>query len=248
TVFHGFLGEAIDDWRSCAALVKSIAHAYRLPYFTISPTFSICPDHGYLSGEHASCPRCGEETEIYTRIVGYYRSLKNWNRGKREEYRHRVTFDAADALPGARPPTGAARTNAGPAAGGAAQGQPAPDRPAGEAPLGPASFTYFFRQTCPNCPPVRRWLEQLGLDGEMIDADTEEGMRRAIDEQVLSTPTVILRDAAGAQLARGGDVSRLAELVAGLTSDGATATSGACGAGTAITAPAVDAASASGAS
>ncbi len=210
TVFHGFLGEAIDDWRSCATLVKSIAHAYRLPYFTISPTFSVCPDHGYLAGEHASCPRCGAETEIYTRIVGYYRSLKNWNRGKREEYRHRVAFDAAA---GDGPARGAARRASAPA------GEPARGAE-------PATFTYFFRETCPNCPPVRRWVEQLGLDGEMIDVDTDDGMRRAIGEQVLSTPTVILRDATGAQLARGGDPRRLAAVVADLAAGGANQASG----------------------
>jgi len=92
TVFHAFLGEAIDDWRTCRDLVKIIAHSYRIPYFTISPTYSICPTHGYLNGEHFSCPVCGAETEVYSRIVGYYRSVRNWNKGKREEYKERKMF------------------------------------------------------------------------------------------------------------------------------------------------------------
>ena len=93
TVFHAFLGEAITDWQACAELVRVIARNYRLPYFTISPTFSICPDHGYLTGEQNQCPHCGRETEVYSRIVGYYRSLKNWNRGKRAEFDIRRTYD-----------------------------------------------------------------------------------------------------------------------------------------------------------
>jgi len=92
TVFHAFLGEAIDDWRTCRDLVKTIAYSYRIPYFTISPTYSICPTHGYLNGEHFSCPVCGAETEVYSRIVGYYRSVRNWNKGKREEYKERKMF------------------------------------------------------------------------------------------------------------------------------------------------------------
>ncbi|SIP87750.1 ribonucleoside-triphosphate reductase class III catalytic subunit [Alkalispirochaeta americana] len=92
TVFHAFLGEAIEDWQACASLVRIIAQNYHVPYFTISPTFSVCPSHGYLSGEHHTCPHCGEEAEVYSRIVGYYRSLKNWNKGKRAEFSERETY------------------------------------------------------------------------------------------------------------------------------------------------------------
>lgn len=92
TVFHGFIGESIDDVNTCKALVKKIAENYEIPYFTITPTFSICQSHGYLSGEQFSCPNCGEETEVYTRIVGYYRPVKNWNKGKKSEYKDRETY------------------------------------------------------------------------------------------------------------------------------------------------------------
>lgn len=93
TVFHGFLGEAILDTETCKGLVKSIAENYEIPYFTLSPTFSVCQLHGYLEGEQFACPSCGEETEVYTRIVGYYRPVKNWNHGKKSEYSDRVTYN-----------------------------------------------------------------------------------------------------------------------------------------------------------
>ncbi len=93
TVFHSFLGENIEDAEACKKLVKSIAVNYRLPYYTISPTFSICTEHGYLRGEQESCPSCGKETEIYARIVGYYRPVKNWNKGKFSEYQDRMLFE-----------------------------------------------------------------------------------------------------------------------------------------------------------
>ena len=96
TVFHGFLGESIPDTQTCKNLVKSIAENYEIPYFTLSPTFSVCQEHGYLVGEQYSCPTCGEETEVYTRIVGYYRPVKNWNRGKKSEYSERVEFNATN--------------------------------------------------------------------------------------------------------------------------------------------------------
>jgi len=92
TVFHGFLGESISDPDTCKALVKKIAYNYRLPYYTITPTFSICDNHGYISGEHFNCPYCGNECEVYSRVVGYYRPLQNWNEGKREEFSDRKEF------------------------------------------------------------------------------------------------------------------------------------------------------------
>ena len=93
TVVHAFLGESINDHGTCASLVRSIAENYRIPYFTISPTYSVCGTHGYLRGEQENCPSCGEATEVYSRIVGYYRSVKNWNAGKKAEYHERKVFD-----------------------------------------------------------------------------------------------------------------------------------------------------------
>lgn len=93
TVFHTFLGEKLPDWKSAAALVRKIAENYRLPYYTMSPTYSICKNHGYLSGEQNICPICGEETEVYSRITGYYRPVKNWNDGKLQEFKERKVYD-----------------------------------------------------------------------------------------------------------------------------------------------------------
>ena len=92
TVFHGFLGEKVDDAESVKLLVKRVTETFHLPYFTITPTFSICPSHGYLSGEHFQCPECGKDTEIYSRVVGYFRPVKQWNKGKQEEYKNRKEF------------------------------------------------------------------------------------------------------------------------------------------------------------
>lgn len=92
TVFHGFLGESISDPSACKELVKKIAYNYRLPYYTITPTFSICDNHGYISGEHFTCPQCGKECEVYSRVVGYYRPLQNWNEGKKKEFADRKEF------------------------------------------------------------------------------------------------------------------------------------------------------------
>ncbi|MBE6138267.1 MAG: ribonucleoside triphosphate reductase [Firmicutes bacterium] len=93
TVFHAFLGERLEDWKAAANLVKKIATNYRLPYYTLSPIYSVCKNHGYINGEVSKCPKCNEETEIYSRITGYYRPVKNWNDGKAQEYKKRKAYD-----------------------------------------------------------------------------------------------------------------------------------------------------------
>ena len=93
TVFHAFLGEKLPSWQSAAKLVRTIAENYKLPYYTMSPTYSVCKDHGYLTGEQATCPKCGAKTEIYSRITGYYRPVQNWNEGKIQEYKNRRLYE-----------------------------------------------------------------------------------------------------------------------------------------------------------
>ena len=93
TVFHGFLGEKLPNWKSAMTLVRKIAENYRLPYYTLSPTYSVCMDHGYLEGEQPVCPYCGKPTEVYSRITGYYRAVQNWNDGKAQEFRDRRTYN-----------------------------------------------------------------------------------------------------------------------------------------------------------
>ena len=93
TVFHAFLGEKLPDWKAAANLVRKIAENYKLPYYTMSPTYSVCKDHGYLTGEQFTCPICGQKTEVYSRITGYYRPVQNWNDGKAQEYKDRKVYN-----------------------------------------------------------------------------------------------------------------------------------------------------------
>ncbi len=93
TVLHLFLGEMVSDTTALKSLIKKVANNYRLPYFTISPTFSVCPTHGYLNGEQEICSVCQQETEVYSRVVGYLRPVKQWNDGKRAEFGMRKTFN-----------------------------------------------------------------------------------------------------------------------------------------------------------
>jgi len=98
TVFHMFLGERVSSGEAVMRLLKKVAYNTKLPYFTITPTYSICSDHGYLVGEHLRCPTCGKETEVYSRVVGYFRPVRNWNEGKQEEFRQRVEYKEKIAL------------------------------------------------------------------------------------------------------------------------------------------------------
>lgn len=97
TVFHAFLGEKLPDWKSAAKLVRTIAENYKLPYYTMSPTYSICKHHGYINGEEFTCPTCGEKTEVYSRITGYYRPVQNWNEGKVQEYENRKLYEPEES-------------------------------------------------------------------------------------------------------------------------------------------------------
>ena len=92
TVFHAFLGEKLPDWKAAANLVRKIAENYKLPYYTMSPTYSVCADHGYLTGEQFTCPICGKPAEVYSRITGYYRPVQNWNDGKTQEFHDRQVY------------------------------------------------------------------------------------------------------------------------------------------------------------
>jgi ribonucleoside-triphosphate reductase (formate) len=223
TVFHCFVGERIDDWRNCRALVKSVANGYRMPYFTISPTFSVCQDHGYIAGEKFECPTCGAETEVYSRIVGYYRAVKNWNAGKREEYRHRKTFavpDAAETKDERVAPFALESADAAPAAAhgsasdGAAIGEASAfGLPADGTQAGDVSWMLFARKTCPNCPPVKAKVAELSLPGRIVDADSPEGAELAVRYGVTSAPTVIFLDPRGEEVARARTASEVERCV-----------------------------------
>lgn len=175
TVFHAFLGEKLPDWKAAASLVRTIAENYRLPYYTISPTYSICRDHGYLAGEKKICPHCGKATEVYSRITGYYRPVQNWNDGKLQEYANRTEYDTA-----------ASRLKR-PAA--SAMELPEPDRQADGKAGKPENIKYLFTtKTCPNCKLAKEYLR-----GEQyVAVDAEENMELAYQYGVMQAPTLVV--------------------------------------------------------
>ena len=173
TVFHTFLGEKLPSWQSAAALVRKIAENYELPYYTISPTYSVCADHGYLAGEHFTCPVCGKKAEVYSRITGYYRPVQNWNDGKSQEYKDRRTYQV----------------------GGGAQSTAAPC-PA-ETPAQPASActadapcTLFVTATCPNCRVVKPLLQRAGIAYEEWDVAQHQEEAAALG--LTQAPTLVV--------------------------------------------------------
>lgn len=149
----------------------------------------------------------GRPTEVYSRIVGYYRSLKNWNLGKREEYSHRVMFDMSAALfaDATEKTTGEAK------AAPVNKSVMTAARPETD-PATPVEYIYFFRQTCPNCPPVRSTLARIGLPGTEIDVDTQDGTRLALEHGIYATPTVVFFDSKHEEVHRASSIGQLNEL------------------------------------
>lgn len=209
TVFHGFLGESIQDWRSCAQLIKTIAENYSLPYFTISPTFSVCSEHGYLDGERAECPVCQRETEVYSRIVGYYRSLKNWNAGKKQEFRERREYETAAIGatirerrdPDQQKSSESQRTYS----------EKSPELSNTVAGTSSEELKLFLFQTpsCSRCPEVKSLLREAGIEYNAVDAASAEGTAHALKEGISTVPTLILKDSQGVQLWRGSDAGTI---------------------------------------
>ena len=153
TVFHTFLGEKLPSWQSAAALVRKIAENYELPYYTLSPTYSICADHGYLSGEQKTCPICGKATEVYSRITGYYRPVQNWNDGKSQEFLDRKNYRIG-SLPDA--PTASEKKEK--------SAEPEPEKEQNGACI------LYTTATCPNCKGVKLLLQKAGIAFEERDA------------------------------------------------------------------------------
>ena len=165
TVFHTFLGEKLPDWKAAAALVRKIAENYELPYYTISPTYSVCVDHGYLPGEQYTCPHCGKKTEVYSRITGYYRPVQNWNDGKTQEFQDRKTYRPDISSP------------------------PDKDQPQ-KAQKALADKLYLFTtKTCPNCRIVKPILDRAGISYEVMDA--EENLELAQTYHLTQAPSLV---------------------------------------------------------
>ncbi len=161
TVFHAFLGEKLPDWKAAALLVRKIAESYKLPYYTISPTYSVCRTHGYISGEHSICPECGQEAEVYSRITGYYRPVKNWNEGKTQEFKDRKVYNIGGA----------------------------DIKPAVDSPLQDRELLLFTTPTCANCAMTKKALSEAGIAYRAIDASKHQDLVEKYG--VLQAPTLV---------------------------------------------------------
>lgn len=175
TVFHAFLGEKLPDWKAAAKLVRTIAENYKLPYYTLSPTYSICKEHGYLAGEVKSCPHCGAKTEIYSRITGYYRPVQNWNDGKLQEYANRKEYDIANSC--LKKPSSAIVTLSNIDEDNEVISVEEPEE-----------IRYLFTtKTCPNCKLAKEYLGSMNY----IVMDAEENAELAIKYKVRQAPTLV---------------------------------------------------------
>ena len=175
TVFHAFLGEKLPDWKAAASLVRTIASNYKLPYYTLSPTYSICKEHGYLAGEVKVCPHCGAKTEVYSRITGYYRPVQNWNDGKLQEYANRTEYDIGRSS--LKRPTRSVVTLSNFAEDVEVKVEQ------------PQDIKYLFTtKTCPNCKLVKEYLKNVPY----VTIDAEENMELARRYGVIQAPTLVV--------------------------------------------------------
>ncbi len=190
TVFHAFLGEKLPTWESAANLVRKIAENYKLPYYTMSPTYSVCRAHGYLAGEKFICPHCGEKTEVYSRITGYYRPVQNWNDGKAEEYKNRKLYDIASSME--RRGFAAASVGTTPTASAPAPVAQAPiaEEATPAAPRVEAGVMLFATKTCPNCRMAEKFLADAGIAYNKIYA--EDAPELIAKYGIKQAPTLIL--------------------------------------------------------
>ena len=173
TVFHAFLGEKLPNWKAAAALVRKIAENYSLPYYTLSPTYSVCKEHGYLAGEHFTCPICGKKSEVYSRITGYYRPVQNWNDGKTQEYKNRKLYDVEHScMKKVKTSLVTVRKE--------------------DVEIKPVeSVKYLFTtKTCPNCKIAKEILK--GEDYQIIDAEENQDLVRKYG--IMQAPTLVVTD------------------------------------------------------
>ena len=174
TVFHAFIVEKLPDWKAAAALVRKIAENYKLPYYTISPTYSVCAEHGYIAGEHFNCPVCGKPAEVYSRITGYYRPVQNWNDGKTQEYKNRTLYDVSNStLKNEHHVSKVTITQ----------------DDVNIEPVETEKFL-FTTSTCPNCKVAKAMLQ--GQEIQVIDAEAHPDMARKYG--IMQAPTLVITD------------------------------------------------------
>ena len=202
TVFHAFLGEKLPDWKAAAKLVKTIAENYRLPYYTISPTYSVCADHGYIAGEHFTCPKCGKKSEVYSRITGYYRPVQNWNDGKTQEYKDRKEYDVTASYEHrhklhkeAEEIVASAREK---------------DAEAMRSGVLHDGVYLFTTSTCPNCKAAKEQLNASGIQYQVVNAEENADAARAL--RIMQAPTLVsVRDGRTEKFAGLSEIIRFAE-------------------------------------
>ena len=198
TVFHAFLGEKLPDWQAAATLVRKIAENFKLPYYTMSPTYSVCKNHGYINGEVYTCPDCHETTEVYSRITGYYRPVQNWNDGKAQEYKDRLVYNIGNS-----------KLNR---CGCHAEVEDEVLQPTTTVKTDVAAITLFATATCPNCKIAVSLLQKAGIEFEKLIAEehadlvTQFGVRQA--------PTLVVQTADGfAKYAGVSDIKKFIESI-----------------------------------
>ena len=172
TVFHCFLGQKLPSWKSCMNFVRKIAENYHIPYYTMSPTYSVCKEHGYLVGEQFVCPHCGQKTEVYSRITGYYRPIQNWNDGKTAEYHNRKEYEPENSHL-----THELKHEH------CEQEQKVSNESLNE-------ILLFATKTCPNCKMAKMLLDKAGIHYTVIDA--EENKEKTLQYKVNKAPTLIV--------------------------------------------------------
>jgi len=182
TVFHAFLGEKLPDWKAAASIVRKIAENYRLPYYTLSPTYSVCRKHGYIVGEHFNCPECGDTTEVYSRITGYYRPVQNFNDGKAQEYKDRLEYNLN---------TSVLKRNGVPET---CCGETMAEATIADAPDYEDSYFLFATRTCPNCKVAASLLEKAGIPYEKLYVDENEELAKELE--LKQAPTLVIRNGA----------------------------------------------------
>ncbi len=177
TVFHAFLGQRLPNWESCMKLVRKIAENYKLPYYTMSPTYSVCEDHGYLNGEVWKCPICGKETEVYSRITGYYRPVKNWNAGKSQEFKDRKTYEPSTSVMHSEKDEHCS----------CKEHEHSKPKATG--------LMLFTSATCPNCKMAKMLLDKEGISYQNIDAVANKETTMAFG--ITKAPTLIVPNGDG---------------------------------------------------
>ena len=192
TVFHAFLGEKLPDWKAAATLVRKIAENYRLPYYTLSPTYSVCKEHGYIAGEHFICPTCGKKAEVYSRITGYYRPVQNWNDGKAQEYKNRTVYDILHSGAPAAKPVEAEKKEEQPAVGGKHSTRTMVTMTKDDVKIQhPDTVKYLFTtSTCPNCKIAKKMLAEAEEEYQLIDA--EKNPELVSRYGIMQAPTLVV--------------------------------------------------------